>query len=228
MPISHNVFCHHRIYRYWLISVLRNAQYEDTGKRLNMAHGGVWTLSLLQTLNNSVRGRAKVSSTSLISDQSSLDLNSCRYLQEDNREDLAMSYSRFAPEVKAVKLKKVSITSWTGSAQFEGLRLWCGNRHFGSGSPSQSAGWAIFEENLLFLWYWWHHLASGSAKKNWLVNSFCRSSQQDQVTATGEDLPVSGSALGCSASNWQYFLWLLFGRPRILCLAHLQPSDDKP
>ena len=38
-------------------------------------------LMLLQTLNSSVRGAAKVSRTSLISSQSSLDLNSWRYLK---------------------------------------------------------------------------------------------------------------------------------------------------
>lgn len=38
----------------------------------------------IQTLNNSVRGWAKVSRTSFISDQSSLDLNSWRYLWRNN------------------------------------------------------------------------------------------------------------------------------------------------
>lgn len=66
---------------------------------------GQQILILPHTLNNSVRGRANVSSTSLISDQSSLDLNSCRYLQEQNRRDLAMSSSRFAWKVKTASLE---------------------------------------------------------------------------------------------------------------------------
>lgn len=198
---------------------------------------------LLQTLNNSVRGRAKVSSTSLISDQSSLDLNSCRYLQEENTEDLAMSFSSFAPKVNTVELKsnslkgwrkpvaqnnskccgkaKVSVASWIGSEQFEGLRLWCGNRRFGSGSPSQSTGWAIFEGNLLFLWYWWHHLACGNTKTNWLeqlLQVFTARPELPRQVSTYLFLDLFWAAqhqidnifFDCCSVGLRYSVWLIF------------------
>lgn len=51
----------------------------------------------------------------------------------------------------------MSSTSWRGNVQYEALHWWCGSPHFWSGSPSRLAGQAIFEGNLPFLWYWWHH-----------------------------------------------------------------------
>lgn len=61
---------------------------------------------------------------------------------------------------------KLSSTSWRGSVQFEARRWWCGSLHFWSESPSQLAGQAIFEGNLPFLWYWWHHSTVGMHRIN--------------------------------------------------------------
>lgn len=60
----------------------------------------------LQTLNNSVRGRANVSSTSLISDQSSFDLNSWRYL-EDNSEEQKRFYIFFLKLIRKKHFKSL-------------------------------------------------------------------------------------------------------------------------
>lgn len=107
---------------------------------------------LLQTLNNSVRGEAKVSRTSLISVQSSLDLNSCRYLS-GKKKSRNLSQSKWQHNLPWSR--GVSSTSWRGSVQSEGRHWWCESLHFGSGSPFQSRGQAISEGNPPFQLYWW-------------------------------------------------------------------------